>query len=46
MKNADLALYRAKSEGKGVSRFFEPGPYSLQETYAARFVDWYLAELS
>jgi phenylpropionate dioxygenase-like ring-hydroxylating dioxygenase large terminal subunit len=27
------------------SRFFEPGPYSLQETYAARFVDWYLAEL-
>jgi phenylpropionate dioxygenase-like ring-hydroxylating dioxygenase large terminal subunit len=28
------------------SRFFEPGPYSLQETYAARFVDWYLAELS
>jgi len=28
------------------SRFFEPGPYSLQETYAARFVDWYLAEMS
>jgi phenylpropionate dioxygenase-like ring-hydroxylating dioxygenase large terminal subunit len=28
------------------SRFFEPGPYSLQETYAARFVDWYLGELS
>jgi phenylpropionate dioxygenase-like ring-hydroxylating dioxygenase large terminal subunit len=28
------------------SRFFEPGPYSLQETYAARFVDWYLDELS
>jgi phenylpropionate dioxygenase-like ring-hydroxylating dioxygenase large terminal subunit len=28
------------------SRYFEPGPYSLQETYAARFVDWYLAELS
>ncbi len=28
------------------SRFFVPGPYSLQETYAARFVDWYLAELS
>jgi Rieske 2Fe-2S family protein len=28
------------------SRFFEPGPYSLQETYAARFVDWYLRELS
>jgi Rieske 2Fe-2S family protein len=28
------------------SRYFEPGPYSLQETYAARFVDWYLSELS
>ena len=28
------------------SRYFEPGPYSLQETYAARFVDWYLRELS
>ncbi len=28
------------------SRFFEPGPYSLQETYAGRFVDWYLEELS
>jgi hypothetical protein len=28
------------------SRFFEPGPYSLQETYASRFVDWYLDELS
>jgi Rieske 2Fe-2S family protein len=28
------------------SRFFEPGPYSLQETYAARFVDWYLKDLS
>lgn len=27
------------------SRFFEPGPYSLQESYAARFVDWYLKEL-
>jgi phenylpropionate dioxygenase-like ring-hydroxylating dioxygenase large terminal subunit len=28
------------------SRFFEPGPYSMQETYAARFVEWYLQELS
>jgi Rieske 2Fe-2S family protein len=27
------------------SRFFEPGPYSLQESYARRFVDWYLSEL-
>jgi Rieske 2Fe-2S family protein len=28
------------------SRYFEPGPYSQQEAYARRFVDWYLAELS
>jgi Rieske 2Fe-2S family protein len=28
------------------SRFFEAGPYSLQEAYAARFVEWYLADLS
>jgi phenylpropionate dioxygenase-like ring-hydroxylating dioxygenase large terminal subunit len=27
------------------SRFFEPGPYSLQESYANRFVNWYLKEL-
>jgi phenylpropionate dioxygenase-like ring-hydroxylating dioxygenase large terminal subunit len=27
------------------SRFFEPGPYSLQEPYARGFVDWYLREL-
>ena len=28
------------------SRFFEPGPYSRQEEYANRFVEWYLADLS
>ena len=28
------------------SRFFVPGPYSLQEAYAARFVDWYLKDLA
>jgi phenylpropionate dioxygenase-like ring-hydroxylating dioxygenase large terminal subunit len=28
------------------SRFFEPGPYSIQETYTERFVAWYLQELS
>ena len=28
------------------SRFFQPGPYSLQEPFARRFVDWYLEELA
>jgi len=28
------------------SRFFEPGPYSMQESYAERFVSWYLSDLS
>jgi phenylpropionate dioxygenase-like ring-hydroxylating dioxygenase large terminal subunit len=28
------------------SRFFEPGPYSLQEPYALRFVDWYRSEIA
>ena len=27
------------------SRYYEPGPYSMQEVYASRFVEWYLAEL-
>ena len=25
------------------SRYFEPGPYSIQETYTDRFVEWYLS---
>ena len=29
-----------------VSRYFEPGPYSNQESHALRFIDWYLQELS
>ncbi len=28
------------------SRFFTPGPYSLQEAHALRFVDWYLHEMT
>ena len=28
------------------SRYFEPGPYSMQERFAGRFVQWYLSELS
>jgi Rieske 2Fe-2S family protein len=27
------------------SRYFVPGPYSTQESYADRFVTWYLREL-
>jgi len=27
------------------SRYYQPGPYSKQEGYARRFVEWYLAEL-
>ena len=27
------------------SRYYEPGPYSLQEEYAARFAGWYLSEI-
>jgi phenylpropionate dioxygenase-like ring-hydroxylating dioxygenase large terminal subunit len=27
------------------SRYYEPGPYSLQEVYARRFVEWYLKEI-
>jgi Rieske 2Fe-2S family protein len=27
------------------SRYFEPGPYSLQEPYARRFTEWYLREI-
>jgi Rieske 2Fe-2S family protein len=28
------------------SRFFKPGPYSDQESYARRFTEWYLSELN
>jgi phenylpropionate dioxygenase-like ring-hydroxylating dioxygenase large terminal subunit len=28
------------------SRYFEPGPYSMQESFTDRFVGWYLTELS
>ncbi len=41
----DKRIVEMNQEGVN-SRFFEPGPYSLQETYAARFVEWYLKELS
>jgi Rieske 2Fe-2S family protein len=41
----DKKIVEMNQEGVS-SRFFEPGPYSMQEPYARRFVDWYLAELA
>jgi Rieske 2Fe-2S family protein len=41
----DKKIVELNQSGVG-SRFFEPGPYSLQEPYARRFVDWYLSELA
>ncbi len=41
----DKKIVELNQEGVN-SRFFEPGPYSLQEPYASRFVDWYLHELA
>lgn len=40
----DKRIIERNHEGVS-SRCYEPGPYSLQEEYAARFVTWYLAEL-
>ena len=40
----DKAIIERNQEGVN-SRYYEPGPYSLQEEWTARFVAWYLAEL-
>jgi Rieske 2Fe-2S family protein len=40
----DKLIIERNQEGVN-SRYYEPGPYSLQEDYAARFVAWYLDEL-
>ncbi len=40
----DKQIIERNQEGVN-SRYYEPGPYSLQESYARRFVEWYLAEL-
>lgn len=40
----DKLIIERNQEGVN-SRYYEPGPYSLQEEYAGRFVAWYLAEL-
>lgn len=39
LKKADLALYRAKSEGRGRSRFFEPGMDALMQMRRALELD-------
>ena len=41
----DKKIVEANQAGVN-SRFFVPGPYSLQEPYAQRFVEWYLSELA
>jgi Rieske 2Fe-2S family protein len=40
----DKRIVEANQAGVN-SRYFVPGPYSLQESYARRFVDWYLEAL-
>jgi phenylpropionate dioxygenase-like ring-hydroxylating dioxygenase large terminal subunit len=40
----DKQIIERNQEGVN-SRYYEPGPYSLQERYAGHFVDWYLAEI-
>jgi diguanylate cyclase (GGDEF)-like protein len=39
LKNADLALYRAKAEGRGTYRFFEPGMDTLMQARRALEID-------
>ena len=41
----DKKIVEANQAGVN-SRFFVPGPYSLQEPYALRFIEWYLSELA
>ena len=40
----DKQIIERNQEGVN-SRYYEPGPYSLQERYAGRFVDWYLEDI-
>jgi phenylpropionate dioxygenase-like ring-hydroxylating dioxygenase large terminal subunit len=40
----DKQIIERNQEGVN-SSCYQPGPYSLQEEYAARFVAWYLAEI-
>jgi len=41
----DKAIVESNQSGVN-SRFFRPGPYSLQEYFARRFTEWYLTELT
>jgi phenylpropionate dioxygenase-like ring-hydroxylating dioxygenase large terminal subunit len=41
----DKKIVEMNQEGVN-SRYFEPGPYSMQESFTDRFVEWYLTELS
>ena len=40
----DKQIIERNQEGVN-SRYYEPGPYSLQERYAGHFVDWYLTDI-
>jgi phenylpropionate dioxygenase-like ring-hydroxylating dioxygenase large terminal subunit len=40
----DKQIIERNQEGVN-SHYYEPGPYSLQEEYASRFVEWYLADI-
>jgi phenylpropionate dioxygenase-like ring-hydroxylating dioxygenase large terminal subunit len=41
----DKKIVEMNQEGVN-SQFYRAGPYSLQESYASRFVEWYLSELA
>jgi Rieske 2Fe-2S family protein len=41
----DKRIVEANQAGVN-SRYFVPGPYSQQESYARRFIDWYLESLA
>ena len=41
---ADQHIIERNQEGVN-SRYYEPGPFSKMETFALRFIEWYLAAL-
>jgi hypothetical protein len=44
--NSTVASNAEMKSSRGELALLRAGPYSLQETYASRFIDWYLEELS